>query len=236
MKTKNKIIFLILFLSLFFGFSAKAEIKTVSEELSGITINRIAPDRTYLNQKIWITLFFENNSSASKIITLKENLGNADFDKTEAKNIATEYGDEFWYYEWKIQLGAGENISVSYWLIPQKIGSYTISPSKITIDGKNYSLGSWNIEIKCLADEKCDPAAGENYLNCPYDCPTGSSDNLCDQTQDGNCDLDCEKGADPDCGKSSKTSNIFYPIAIGIVVIFAIAIILKKIILRKKIT
>lgn len=235
MISKNKFAFLIFLPALFFAFLAQAEIKTVSEEINEVIVSRLAPDTAYLGQKIWITLVFENNSSVLEAITLKENLGDADFDKTEAKNIETEYGETFWYYEWKIQLKAGENTSVSYWLVPEEIGSYTISPSKITIGGENYNLGSRNINVECLADEKCDTTAGENYLNCPYDCSTGLADNLCDMEQDGKCDPDCEKGADPDCEKSlAKSTNYICFLAAIIIIALLTAIIIKKKILTKK--
>jgi len=236
MTAKNKFAFLIFLLALFFAFLAQAEIKTVSEEINGVIVSRLAPDTAYLGQKIWITLVLENNSSVLKTITLKENLGDADFEKTETKKIETEYGETFWYYEWKIQLKAGENTSVSYWLVPEQIGLYTISPAKITIGGENYNLESRNIDIWCLADEKCDISAGENYLNCPYDCSTGLGDNLCDMARDGKCDPDCEKGADADCEKSSaKSPNyIYFLAAIIIIIALLIAIIIKKKILNKE--
>ena len=232
---KNKILLISFFFALFFAFYVQAEIKTVSEELGGLTISRIAPDTTYVGQKIWITLVLENNSNNEKNIIVKENLGNADFDKTEVKNITTEYGDQFWYYEWKVRLTTEQKTTISYWLIPKIIGSYTISPSKLIIDGKNFTLKSWNIEVKCLANKKCDVTAGENYLNCSEDCPTGSKDSLCDSVQDGKCDPDCEKNADLDCEKSSRTSNLPYFFAGGIIIFLITIIIFKKKILKIKI-
>lgn len=230
----NKKLFLILF-PLFFAFSAGAEIKTVSRDFGGVVLSRVAPESAYLGQKIWITLVFENNASVLKTVTLKENLGNADFDKTGAKYVETEYGEKFWYYEWKIQLKAGENTSVSYWLVPKEIGSYVISPGKMTVGGENYNLASWNIEIACLADEKCDTSAGENYLNCGQDCSTGLADNICDMAQDKKCDPDCDKGADSDCVKSSTIPfKYIFLFAGGVIAGLVAAIIFKKKILNRK--
>lgn len=40
---------------------------------------------------------------------------------------------------------------------------------------------------------------GENYNNCPQDCPSGSSDFYCDGILDGICDPDCTLEEDIDC-------------------------------------
>ncbi len=49
----------------------------------------------------------------------------------------------------------------------------------------------------CNVDGMC--YTGENYINCPKDCPSGSSDGYCDRIQDGRCDPDCKAREDPDC-------------------------------------
>ncbi len=48
-----------------------------------------------------------------------------------------------------------------------------------------------NISLKeeICGDKIC--ATGENYENCPVDCPSGSLDGYCDGIKDGKCDLDC---------------------------------------------
>ena len=72
-------------------------------------------------------------------------------------------------------------------------------------------------------DGECEKGKGENYQNCPQDCPmpavcgdkiceenesyhscpedckSGSEDGYCDALKDGVCDPDCRKGIDPDC-------------------------------------
>ncbi len=49
----------------------------------------------------------------------------------------------------------------------------------------------------CNHDKVC--YTGENYYNCPEDCPSGSPDGVCDKVKDGRCDPDCKQGEDPDC-------------------------------------
>jgi len=41
--------------------------------------------------------------------------------------------------------------------------------------------------------------SGENYANCPRDCPAGSKDGYCDSMQDGFCDPNCYRKNDVDC-------------------------------------
>lgn len=42
----------------------------------------------------------------------------------------------------------------------------------------------------------------ENYLTCPEDCSSGSSDEYCDSIADDICDPDCTTDTDPDCAAS----------------------------------
>jgi putative hemolysin len=48
---------------------------------------------------------------------------------------------------------------------------------------------------------------GENYNNCPEDCPSGSYDGYCDRVKDGKCDPDCEVSADQDCLMLTTTTT-----------------------------
>jgi hypothetical protein len=59
------------------------------------------------------------------------------------------------------------------------------------------SMVTLTIKPVCNNDGVC--YSGENYLNCPGDCPTGSKDGICDKIKDGICDLDCKWLEDPDC-------------------------------------
>ncbi len=63
------------------------------------------------------------------------------------------------------------------------------------------------LELKegVCGDGKC--VLGENYKNCPKDCPSGGADGYCDKVKDGICDPDCIKKEDPDCQKVAVCSN-----------------------------
>lgn len=229
MKKILRILITIIITSVFL-FPKNASAKTQSDEVGGIRITRNAPDSANHGKKIWINLVFENISPTAKTLTLKENLGNAQFDQNGAKYVQTEYGERHWYYEWKIQLPPGENTIISYYLIPENPGSYTISPSLVTIDKEDFYLKSYNVWVKCIADGKCDISSGENYLTCSADCKSGSSDKICDFAKDERCDPDCEKEVDPDCLKTQDDSNnkpIILPLILLIFLILFLLIYVK---------
>lgn len=231
-----KIILGILVLATFFSFAvgvAYAKTENVGETIDDLSITRIAPKETFIGQKIWITIVLENKGNKLKEIVLTERLGEADFEKSQAKSIITEYKEELWSYEWKIKLAPQKNTAVSYWLIPQRVGNYVVSPAKVTINNKDLYLKSWSIKVKCQVDGKCDSKIGENYLNCLEDCPTGQTEGTCDFAKDGKCDPDCQKEADPDCQivKKKRTFNFFW--VIGVLVLVTLSIITKAFVLPK---
>ena len=75
-------------------------------------------------------------------------------------------------------------------------------------------------------DGRC--VLGENYKNCPTDCPSGSSDNYCDKVKDGICDPDCLPAEDPDCKTEIKIkpqqNTIRYFLLGGVIVIISLLI------------
>lgn len=95
-------------------------------------------------------------------------------------------------------------------------------------------MGLSFLESVC-GDGHC--AVGENYANCPQDCPSGSMDAYCDGIKDGICDPDCTAQGtpekDPDCTISSTTTtvptkpsstSIYIYLAVIVIVIAVIAI------------
>lgn len=80
----------------------------------------------------------------------------------------------------------------------------------------------------CNSDSFC--GIRENYISCPQDCPSGSTDGWCDRVKDSICDQDCLPNIDPDC-KSSTLLLIITGLAILIILILIILIIIRK---RKK--
>ena len=89
-----------------------------------------------------------------------------------------------------------------------------------------------NFDVGECGDNTC--MIGENYKNCPEDCPSGSPDFYCDGIKDGICDPDCEKNADPDCITTTtlstttttipgeKPSKIIWYIIVGIIIVILV--------------
>lgn len=197
---------------------AYASAETTTEIIADLTIHRTAPETATLGQKIWIVVEIENGGTQELSLTFVEKLGNADFDRSQAKSIEVfdpGYNDlpeveggerlKLWYYEWGIKLPPNESATLAYWLIPITAGTYVISPAEITIDGEVLHTRSRDILIECNADELCDVQSGENYLTCPEDCLTGSADGFCDGASDGRIDPDCDEGYDPDISAAVPT-------------------------------
>ena len=74
-------------------------------------------------------------------------------------------------------------------------------------------MKSASIVVTCFVDSKCDASAGENFLNCPPDCLSGSADGVCDAVSDSKCDPDCAVDVDSDCAVTQPAKeNITTPV------------------------
>jgi hypothetical protein len=195
----NKIVIVILCLFMATGVSAYM----TTESFEDITVNRVLPESSYVGQKLWVLISLENNGTSEKEILFVEDLGNADFNESEAASVESYYGETFWSYEWEIVLDASENVTVGYWLVPNDVGDYIIPSAELTVNDETYFLDARTIRISCLMDGKC--LNGENYVNCPGDCESGEADGVCDMLTDGKCDPDCED--DVDCVEEQIMTN-----------------------------
>jgi len=202
----NALVVVFLFALFVFAFSSCASAMSVQNNTFGdVNVFRIYPESAYIGQKVWITIAIENAGTSDKTITVTDKLGDADFNKSGATGVNTTYGTMY-LYEWEIDLPAGENTSVSYWIEPKSSGNYVISPSLVNISGTEYRMKSAAIAVQCDVDGTC--ANDENYLNCPQDCASGAADGVCDEVSDAICDPDCAAGSDADCvAKNATTAN-----------------------------
>lgn len=196
-----------------------------AEMVGQVNIERIAPEQGFVGQKLWVLLTLENMGPNNRTVSIREMLGDAEFNESEATPFETLYNKTYWFYEWEILLPAYENATVGYWLIPRAVGSYVIPSSEVVINNASvYYLREAEITIRCNADSSCEP--GETYLNCPEDCPSGSDDGICDGRNDASCDPDCEPSADPDCAVQTTTQtpsqDLLLP-ALGVITVLAIA-------------
>ena len=84
-----------------------------AQQAGDLLVYRIAPETAFLGEEAWIALIFENPTGAEKTVMIKESLGDAEFDTSEAKYVETEYGEKFWYYQWTINLAPKNNATVA---------------------------------------------------------------------------------------------------------------------------
>jgi hypothetical protein len=203
-----------------------------SAQMAGkVSIERIMPEQGTVGQKLWILFSLENTGPSPVNVSLTEMLGDVEFNESEATAVETLYNKTYWFYEWEISLDAYENASVRYWIIPKYPGAYPISPAEVILNNISvYDLRESEITVRCNANSLCE--AGETYLNCPEDCPTGSSDGICDGAKDGVCDLDCTPESDSDCtlsqnGTSQTPQDLLLP-ALAVLAVAGVAGIVLK--------
>lgn len=105
-------------------------------------------------------------------------------------------------------------------------------------DGKYPDYEGWTL-LSCNHNQICEPEEGENYAECPEDCPSGGKDDYCDKKQDNICDPDCSKEQDIDCRstkseKPGKTNSIYYIILAIILAVLAALVLYRKTWQKKK--
>jgi len=95
---------------------------------------------------------------------------------------------------------------------------YTQAYKKLRIYRNDEWLYEHDVSILCNNDGRCQRS--ENFAGCPQDCPSGSTDGLCDRQADNKCDADCIAG-DKDC-KITENMTVFDVISLGGVIVLTI--------------
>ena len=192
--------------------AALAQSGTHTEQWGSLIITRTAPEQAQVGKQLWVVIQVENVGAEGMDLRFIESLGDADFDRAQAKATriydpgystdtgpTSDEGFDLWTYEWHLRLAAGQKTSMAYWLVPLRPGLYVIpSAQLILVDGQVYRTAAWTITVACIVDGMCSQAEGENAWSCPDDCASGASDSYCDGIPDGRVDPDCEPGHDPD--------------------------------------
>lgn len=103
--------------------------------------------------------------------------------------------------------GSEVEISIPGSFKPSQVGTYSITASASKGGHRTAthefqfaiiaSQASFTEKIICDGNGVC--SGGENYQNCPMDCPIGGQDSVCNARMDGTCDPDCAEGEDLDC-------------------------------------
>jgi len=183
---------------------------------ASITITRTAPLNVTLGETFAVEIKIQNSCPAGSAIvkaTVKEKITGLQVLEQPLVKQETYYdpmgkgeaGPTSKYLEWKLQLACGEIKQLSYHLTAANYQPIILPPTQVYAGGKTYYGIGQAIHVLCFADSKCDLASGENYQNCPSDCPTGIADGICDLAADGKNDPDCEYGFDPDYSPSADT-------------------------------
>lgn len=105
------------------------------------------------------------------------------------------------YYMWEMTLEPGSTQTVTYHVKPEAVGTIAFTAALLNDEfGNQVESKMTSIRVACIPNGVCD--AGENTIYCPEDCPSGSSDGICDGSPDGKVDPDCVQGYDPDTAET----------------------------------
>ncbi|MBU1203660.1 MAG: BatD family protein [Nanoarchaeota archaeon] len=221
MNIRIKLTLLVLFMAFTLATASAQDLSIIREAKNQVTVGEPLDIR--------ISLFNQGTSQKSVIIEerIPENfelLNPPEPTKTKYYN-----GITVSFLEWELSIPAGRSESVTYTITSQRPGDITIPPTKITDKSTSTILQGeiFQLTVNCEVNAICE--SGENYLNCPQDCPTGSKDGICDSMADEICDPDCTK--DPDCtilNKINLKRTIFIILA-AVIILITIRITKRKI-------
>ncbi len=179
-----------------------------------ISITRAIPENVTAGSTITVTFSLENNGPATTAI-IQEKIGSLQIQESSLIKKET-YSDNYGYpgepsgglevrlLEWEISLAKGEKKSLTYHILADKLGSFTLPPTQAITPSGTYHSRSNIVYVLCSSNGKCEPENSENFLNCK-DCSTGLADGMCDLAEDGKNDPDCEYGADPDYNEGADS-------------------------------
>lgn len=167
---------------------------------SGIIIQRTMPDEVQLDQIFDITISLENQFDHEKEVEIVELLTGLLEPIDNLDNIITPepiegliaFAPE--YYSWTKMLPPGEIVDIKYSIqaiIPSKV---TLTATRAYTDDTEYESEISTLRVLCNQNNACEE--NENFLNCPFDCPSGGEDGICDLENDGIIDPDCESEFD----------------------------------------
>ena len=239
MKNKTSLIVFVSFLLL---------ILPINLSSAEIIVNKTAPSQVNFGEVLTVNIVIENTVGENVQTYVKEYVGNVDvispLDKLiTPKPIPGIIALEPRYLLWNVSVGPLSKQTLEYKIKPKTIGIYTLSYTIVYAQNKSFYSNTLSIDVLAIVNGRCEVAIGENYFNS-RDCPSGSSDNVCDGLLDNKCDPDCSESADADCkfigvapgaptGKTIYLEATVYPLwqkilffaVIGIVVIAVIVVI-----------
>ncbi len=173
-----------------------------STALADIGVTRELPNSVLLGTNFTETITISGYSTQENVATLKERVPEEFQLVSPKQNLqCKEYGE----FKEDIVCHVIQEVypsavsSFSHTFRADKLGTYYFQPVKLILgNGSVFSSIGSQLNVVCKPNSVCEPRKGENYLNCPEDCQTGTQDNVCDGVADGKCDPDCIS-SDPDC-------------------------------------
>lgn len=223
-KMLTKIIFCIMIFLLVFSTNVYA---------ANLSVTKTSVSQINFGEILEVKIEIENLENSEVDIEVKEFIENADpidpdtIIVPESSDLNFTYGPS--YYSWIVTIDALSTHTIIYKIKPLIFGDFGIGPTQVEVGDDMFFSNNLVVKVLAKTNGICEPENGENYINNPTDCPSGSEDNMCDLIQDGICDPDCVGDADIDCIKSERDwTTILIIVTIVIAVIFLFLIIIKK--------
>jgi len=203
-----------------FGLLVATLVLTTLAQAQTVVVTKSAPASITIGDVLQVNITIKNQGSEKLELTVSETIGDAEAIEPQLVSPSATTGRLAAvppYFKWSITLDAGAQQTLTYKIKPRSVGEYTFSQTAVrTSTGQTFYSDSLTTTVRAAPNGVCEPSKGENYLTSPEDCPSGSSDGICDQVKDGKCDPDCTGTADVDClcgngncdvqyGESSKT-------------------------------
>ena len=186
-----------------FGLLVATLVLTTMAQAQTVVVTKSAPASITIGDVLQVSITIKNQGSEKLELTVSETIGDAEAIEPQLISPNASSGRLAAippYFKWDITLNAGAQQTLTYKIKPRSVGEYTFSQTVVrTSTGQTSYSNDLTTTVKAAPNGVCEPTKGENYITSPEDCPSGSSDGLCDQVKDGRCDPDCTSTADVDC-------------------------------------
>jgi hypothetical protein len=194
-------------------------------------IREVIPEYT-LGDEVNVNIKIFNHNSQDETFIVKERIPPETtlINPDKPNKIELFNGIQAEFFQWQITIPAQKMASVSYTIKPNKVGLYTLTPTKAT-SSAIYTSSTSEFRVMCIPNNMCSEEENNEY--CPEDCSLLVSDGICISEFDSICDPDCDY--DPDCNESPSSFKMVYLlIPLAILLIIIIIYILVRILKRNK--
>lgn len=192
-KIKNKFRILGIFIVLLLSFSL----------VSALSIQKSASKNILsMHESFILNLKLTNPSGESAIVQINEPVGDLEFlDFDSLNNPDLGPNTSFYappYLRFIREVPANGELVIPLSVRSEYLGDIFIPETTVNFNTEFIVSNSLNLRVVCNQNYICEPYLQEDYETCPLDCPSGSSDYVCDMKKDSIVDPDCVPEADPD--------------------------------------